>query len=196
MLYRNRLKEAIQTSGLAIGTFVQMASAENAEIAAASGFDFVILDMEHGSFGIETLVELIRGVQVAGATPIVRLPDDSETGILKALDAGATGVLVLGISDAEEIRKVVSAARYAPLGCRGACPRVRATGHGLYDWERHVEWSTQNVMVWALIESVEGFKNLEGIVATPGLDAVAFGPFGLSQEMGLKGQTDHPEVRK
>ena len=139
MLYRNRLKEAIQSSGLAIGTFVQMASAENAEIAAASGFDFVILDMEHGSFGIESLVELIRGVQVAGATPIVRLPDDSETGILKALDAGATGVLVPGISNKEETRKIVNAARYAPLGCRGACPRVRATGHGLYDWS--VMWN-------------------------------------------------------
>lgn len=89
MFYRNRIKEAIQNSGFAIGTFVQIGSAENAEIAAAIGFDFIILDMEHGSFGIDVLVNMIRGVQLAGSMPIVRLPDDSETGILKALDAGA-----------------------------------------------------------------------------------------------------------
>ena len=84
--------------------------------------------MEHGSFGIEPLVNLVRGVQVAGSTLVVRLPDDSESGILKALDAGAIGILIPGISNAEQVRKVTKAARYAPLGTRGACPRTRATG--------------------------------------------------------------------
>ena len=92
MIYRNRVKEALQTSGVAVGTFIQTASPESAEIAAASGFDYLILDMEHGSFGIESLVTLLRAVQVAGSTPVVRLPDDSDSGILKALDAGAVGV--------------------------------------------------------------------------------------------------------
>lgn len=196
MFYRNRIKEAIQNSGFAIGTFVQIGSAENAEIAAAIGFDFIILDMEHGSFGIDVLVNMIRGVQLAGSTPIVRLPDDSETGILKALDAGAGGILISGVSNAEQAKRITKAARYAPMGRRGACPRVRATGHGLWPWEKHADWSNQNVIVWFLIETLEGFDNFEEIVATPGIDAVAFGAFDLSQNLGYQGKTNHPEVKK
>lgn len=195
MIYRNRVKEAIESSGFALGTFVQISSPENAEIAAASGFDYIILDMEHGSFGIDALVNMIRAVQLAGAAPVVRLPDDSQAGIMKALDAGAVGVLVPGVSNAEQAAKIIQAARYAPTGSRGACPRVRAAGHGLNPWQEHVEWSNQNIMVWLLIETPEGFKNFDQIVILPGIDAVAFGAFDLSQAMGLNGQTEHPEVK-
>jgi 4-hydroxy-2-oxoheptanedioate aldolase len=195
MIYRNRVKEAIQKSGFALGTFIQTASPENAEIAAACGFDFLILDMEHGSFGMDQLVHLIRGVQIGGATPVVRLPDHSETNIYKVLDAGATGIVMPGVSTAEQAGKIARAARYAPAGTRGACPRVRATAHGIHPWEKHVEWSEQNVMVWLIIETLEGFQHLEEIVKTPGIDAVAFGAFDLSQEMGFSGRTDHPEVK-
>lgn len=195
MIYRNQVKEALQSTGFALGTFVQISSPENAEIAAASGFDYIILDMEHGSFGIDSLVNMIRGVQLAGAAPVVRLPDDSEAGIMKALDVGAVGVLVPGVSNAEQAAKILSATRYAPLGSRGACPRVRATAHGLNPWQEHVEWSNQNVMVWLLIETLEGFQNFDKIVTLPGIDAVAFGAFDLSQALGLSGQTEHPEVR-
>ncbi len=196
MIYRNRVKEAIRKTGLAMGTFIQTASPENAEMAAACGFDFLILDMEHGSFGIDQLVHLIRGAQVGGATPVVRLPDHTETNIFKVLDAGATGILMPGVSTAEQAEKIVCAARYAPAGTRGACPRVRAAAHGIFPWEKHVQWSEENVMVWLLIESLEGMKNLEKIVQTPGVDAVGFGAFDLSQDMGLQGQTAHPKVRR
>ncbi len=196
MIYRNRVKEAIRKTGLAMGTFIQTASPENAEIAAACGFDFLILDMEHGSFGIDQLVHLIRGVQVGGATPVVRLPDHTETNIYKVLDAGATGILMPGVSTAEQAEKIARAAHYAPGGTRGACPRVRAAAHGVYPWEKHVRWSEENVMVWLIIESLEGLRNLEKIVQTPGIDAVGFGAFDLSQDMGLQGQTAHPKVRR
>ncbi|HSR10590.1 MAG TPA: aldolase/citrate lyase family protein, partial [Thermodesulfobacteriota bacterium] len=156
----------------------------------------IIIDMEHGSFGIDKLVDMIRGVQIGGSTPVVRVPDHSETGIFKALDAGAVGLIVPGVSTAEQARKIARAARYAPQGNRGACPRVRATSHGISPWDRHVEWSNRNVMVWTIIETVEGFDNLEEIVKVPGIDAMAFGAFDLSQDMGLGGNTDHPEVRK
>ena len=196
MIYRNGIREALQRSGVALGTFVQTASPESAEIAAACGFDYIILDMEHGSFGFDTLAHLIRGVQVGGSSAVVRLPDDSESGILKALDAGAVGILIPGVEDAGQARKIAGAARYAPLGSRGACPRTRATAHGLHEWKQHVEWSNRNITVWVLIETLEGFKNVEEILATPGLDGVGFGHFDLSQAMGLQGQTHHPDVNR
>ena len=135
MIYRNHVNEAIQRSGYAFGTFIQTVSPESAEIAAAIGFDFLIIDMEHGSFGFDNLVHMIRGVQIGGATPVVRLPDHSETGIYKALDAGCVGLLIPGVSAAEQAQRIAKAARYAPLGKRGACPRVRATVHGISPWE-------------------------------------------------------------
>ena len=196
MIYRNRVKEALNASGFAFGTFVQLSSPEIAELGAASGFDFIILDMEHGSFGIDSLANMIRGVQVAGAAPIVRLPDDCAAGIMKALDAGAVGIYIPHVSNPEQAENIIRAARYAPAGTRGACPWIRATGHGVYPWKDHVEWSNQNVMVWLLVETLEGFKNFKEIIAVPGIDAVAFGAVDLSQAMGLDGQTDHPEVRK
>jgi 4-hydroxy-2-oxoheptanedioate aldolase len=196
MIYRNRIKEMLETRGVAFGTFIQTASAESAEIAALSGFDYITLDMEHGSFGMETLVSLIRAVQLAGSAPIVRLPDDSEAGIAKALDAGALGILIPGLSNAEQVRKVVRAAHYAPRGTRGACPASRATAHGLHDWKTHVAWCNQNTRVSIIIETLEAFRNLEEIVSIPGLDGVGFGAFDLAQEMGLPGQTHHPDVQK
>ncbi len=196
MIYRNRVKEALQSSGFALGTFVQIGSPENAEIAAASGFDYIILDMEHGSFGMDTLVNMIRAVQLGGAAPVVRLPDDSESGIMKALDAGAVGILVPGVDDPEQAASIIRSSRYAPIGSRGACPRVRATAHGMNPWPEHVDWSNRNVMVWLLIETVEGFKNFDRIARVPGIDAVGLGAFDLSQSLGLNGQTEHPEVKK
>ena len=196
MLYVNLVKKSIEDTGFATGCFVQLESAEVAEIAAATGYDFVIIDMEHGSFCIDSLPNLIRGVQVAGSTPIVRLPDDSETNIQKALDAGASGILIPRVSNAEQAKRAVSAAYYAPKGRRGACPRIRATAHGINDWQRHVEWSNKNVMVWLLIEDVEGFENLDKIASIPHVHSVALGPWDLSQSMGLGGDVNHKDVKK
>jgi len=196
MIYRNRIKEAMESRGVAFGTFVQTASPESAELAAASGFDYVTLDMEHGSFGMDTLVNLIRAVQVGGSTPIVRLPDGSETGILRVLDAGAIGIVIPGVASDGEVRHIIRAAHYAPKGTRGACPATRATAHGIHDWKAHVEWCNQNIMVSVIIETVEGFEHVEEIASVPGLDGISFGQFDLAQAMGLEGQTHHPEVKQ
>lgn len=80
---RNRIKEALEAGRTALGTWVQMASPETCELAASAGFDFICIDMEHGSFGLERAVEMIRAVEARGAAPIVRLPDVSISGIKK-----------------------------------------------------------------------------------------------------------------
>lgn len=194
MIMKNRIREALEKKNMALGTWVQTRNPEACELAAAAGYDFVVIDMEHGSFGWDSSVEMIRAVQCGGATAVIRLPGDSAVDIGKALDAGALGVIIPRISTPEQASKVVQAARYEPSGKRGACPVVRATSHGLLEWEAYREWADENVMVWAVVETAEAVQNIEDIL-DQGLDAILLGPFDLSMAMGLGGDHEHPDVK-
>ncbi|AOB28109.1 MULTISPECIES: HpcH/HpaI aldolase family protein [Bordetella] len=191
----DRLFAALRGRRPAYGTWAQMNSPEFCEIAASAGLDFVIVDMEHGSFGIESAVHMTRAAQLGGATALVRTPDASRTAIFKALDTGANGVLVPNVDSAEMAAAIVAASRYAPDGQRGACPCTRATAHGVTPWPRHVEQARDHTFVAALIETPQGIANFERILDVPGLDAVALGPFDLSQALGLNGDWKHPDVQ-
>jgi 4-hydroxy-2-oxoheptanedioate aldolase len=192
---KNKVKEALEQGNIAFGTWVQMSSPEAGEIASYSGFDFVMVDTEHGSFGIETAVSIFRAIELGGASPFIRLPDDNKTGILKALDAGAMGILVPGVSTKSEAEEIVNAAKFYTNGFRGACPLTRSTGHGIFQWSDYVKWSNEETMVWLLIESPEGISNIENILSLDGIDAIALGFFDLSVSLGLPGQLDHPDVK-
>ena len=192
---RNMIREALDKRNLALGTWVQMRNPEACELVAAGGYDFVIIDMEHGSFGWDGAVDMIRAVEYGGATPVIRLPGDSIVDIKKALDAGALGVIIPKICSGKEALQVVKAAKYEPSGRRGACPVVRATAHGLLDWKMYRKWSDENVMVWAIVETMEAIENIADIVSQ-GLDAIVLGPFDLSMAMGFQGDVEHPQVKR
>jgi 4-hydroxy-2-oxoheptanedioate aldolase len=195
MIRKNMIREALDKRNLALGTWVQTKSPEACELAAAVGYDFVVIDMEHGSFGWDSAVDMVRAVEYGGATPVIRLPGDSIVDIKKALDAGALGIIIPRISTPEQASQVVQAAKYEPSGKRGACPVVRATFHGLLDWKTYSRWADENVMVWGLIETVEAVHNLVDIL-DQGFDAVGLGPFDLSMTMGLGGDPEHPDVKR
>ncbi|MEF2553140.1 aldolase/citrate lyase family protein [Aurantimonas sp. A2-1-M11] len=178
-----------------IGTWAQMKSPEFCELATRAGFDFIIIDMEHGSFGIEGAVEMIRAVEANGGVPVVRVPDHTSTNIFKVLDAGAMGVLVPNVSTADQARSIVEAASYGPKGKRGACPCTRGTGHGVDDWRGYLGWTRENVFVSALIETPEGVENFDDIVSVPGINFVTLGPFDLAQALGYEGEYGHPDVQ-
>ena len=150
---KNRIREALDRRNLAFGTWVQTRNPEACELAAAVGYDFVIIDMEHGSFGWDGAVDMVRAVEYGGATPVIRLPGHSVIDIKKALDAGALGIIIPQIGTPEQASQMAQAARYEPAGRRGACPVVRATSHGLLDWKPYSKWANENVMVWGLIET-------------------------------------------
>jgi len=192
----NGIQVALREKDVAFGTWAQMNAPEFCEIAARSGLDFVIVDMEHGAYGIDSAVNMIRAVEAGGAAPVIRVPDASRSGILKALDAGAVGLLVPNVDSKQMAEEIVSAARYAPRGSRGACPCTRATAHGVENWQDYLDWCDKNLMVAALIETAEGIRNYEEIISVPGLDVVAMGPFDLSQALGYNGDWKHPEVRR
>ncbi len=192
---RNKVKEVLsEERGVVVGTWVQMASPESAEIASYAGFDFVIVDLEHGYFDLETAVHLFRAVESGGATPVIRLPNDDATMIMKALDAGAMGIIIPGVTTKEQAERIVSAAKYHPKGKRGACPWIRATGHGLCGWNEYVSTSAQQTMVWLLIEGADGIDNIDLILKVEGVDAIVMGPFDLSQSLGVGGEVNHPVV--
>lgn len=189
----NRVRDTLLQGRPAWGTWVQTRSPEAAEAAAATGFDFVVIDLQHGSASIAEAATLIRSVSSWGASPIVRTPDSSPNLIGRLLDSGAHGVLVPDIKTADQARAAVLAAQYAPAGTRGACPTIAATAHGAIPWGVYRPWADTEVMVWALIEHPEAIENIQEIAAS-GLHALVLGPFDLSLAMGLDGQVDHPDV--
>jgi 2-keto-3-deoxy-L-rhamnonate aldolase RhmA len=192
----NRAKLTPSSTGFVSGLTVQMASPEIIEMCGAAGLDFVWIDAEHGSFDLETAVAMFRAADAHGMTPLLRVPSLDAQSIMRALDGGAMGIIVPNVSTAEQARAAVEFARYRAngRGVRGACPSTRAARYLADDWDAFVRWSNENTTVWALIETVEGVRNVDAILAVEGLDAIALGPFDLSHELGLRGQPFHPEV--
>ena len=180
----------------ALGVNVQTASPENIEMAGAAGYDFVLIDCEHGTIYLDKLVELLRAADASGITPIVRVPDHSPSFIMRTLDAGAMGVAIPNVNTRAQAEAVVSAAKFksGAFGVRGACPSTRANWHLASDWPSFTRWSNEETMVWLLIESLEGINNIDSILEVPGISAIVPGPFDLSQAMGHAGDMRHPAV--
>lgn len=177
----------------AVGTWTQIASAECVDMLGAAGFDFTIVDCEHGAFGLETAENLFRACDANGLVPLARAPGGDARWIGRALDAGAAAVVVPGIGSAAEAAEAVAAARYAPEGARGACPCVRAGGHFIRDWRAH-EAAEAAKGVIAFVETRGGLDEVEAICATPGLLAPLVGPFDLSVSLGFRGDYRAPPV--
>ncbi|MGG5820802.1 HpcH/HpaI aldolase family protein [Falsiroseomonas sp. HW251] len=177
----------------AIGTWSQVAAPELIDMIGAGGFDFTIVDCEHGAFGLAQAENLFRACDAAGLSPLVRAPALDPGWIGRALDSGAEAVIVPGIASAAQAALAVAATRFAPEGSRGACPCVRAGGHFIRDWRGHVA-AEQAKGVIALVETAAGLREIEAICATPGLLGLLVGPFDLSVSMGLAGDYRDPQV--
>jgi len=196
-LRTNSLKQSIARGDVVVGPVMQLASPELIEMAGAAGFDFGWIDCEHGSFYLEQAVEMVRAADAIGMTALIRVPNQDPSFIMRALDTGAMGVVVPNVSTAAQARAAVSAARYKfgdNGGTRGACPGSRATWHQATDWKAYATHANDEVLVWAIIETMEALTNIDAILAVPGLDAVVLGPFDLAHEMGYAGEVAHPQV--
>jgi 4-hydroxy-2-oxoheptanedioate aldolase len=198
MDYRtNHVQATRARGGVAMGINVQMPSAENVEVVGATGYEFVVIDCEHGSFDLERATQLCRAADAAGTTPLVRVPDRNPAAIMRALDGGAMGVVVPAVTNRAEAHAAVLASKYKLAGCdgaRGACPSTRATWHLSDDWLAFARWANENTMVWLLIESAAASANVDEILEVPGVSAIVPGPFDLAQDMGHPGDLTHPEV--
>lgn len=172
------LRTRLRQKPTPLGTWVQMANPEGCELAAAAGFDFVVVDMEHGSFGWRTAADMIRAVKYGGGLPVVRIetgePHVAASHIAKALDAGAAGLIVPMVTSGDQARQLATAARYPPLGERGACPRTVATIHGAVEWADYRAWADEEIALWALVEHPDAVANADEILDA--VDGVVLGP--------------------
>lgn len=195
MPFENKLKKILDGGKLAFGSTSQIPSTALVEIMGIAGYDFVVVDTEHGLYTTDTAGELIRAAQGAGMAAIVRVLQNDRGLILKALDLGANGVVIPHVSSREGAENAVEAAKYGPHG-RGSCPLVRANGYGLWNWAEYEDYSNENTMVIPLIEDSSGVENIADIISVEGIDAVYLGPFDMSVSEGYKGDSQHPEIVK
>lgn len=186
------LRSRLQHPPALLGMFSVIASVEVVEMIGIAGFDVVILDMEHGPYGIQALGPLILAARARGLTPVARVRCNDAALVGAALDCGAAGVLVPSVGSAQAARDLVAAARFAPEGRRGVNPWVRAA-----DFQAGPGWFAQAnaaVAVIAMIEGREGIAALPEILQVEGLDAVFLGPVDLAQSLGVGLEPEHPRV--
>ena len=187
------LTDLIKEKGFVIGPFMKSSDPAMVEIAGFAGFDFVILDMEHGPVNLQQMQNMIRAAEVSGVTAVIRTRDRIPESISQALDIGVKAVQIPQVTTAEEAHIVVQAAKFFPLGNRGVCRFVRAAGYSSVDRKEYfAKANTTQVIIQ--IEGVIGIKNFDSILEVPGVDILFIGPYDLSQSMGFPGEIDHPEV--
>jgi len=190
-----RLRERLASGALSVGTMVaELRQPSLMNLLALAGFDFVILDGEHGPLGLETLVDLSRAARAAGLTPIVRPPDLQYALLTQPLDGGAQGIMLPRVTGPEQVREALTFMKYAPEGRRGA---VLARGHTGFRAGPLIEtlaaFNRETVLI-VQIETAEAVDRLDDILAVPGVDAALIGPTDLSLALGVGGQLDHPTL--
>jgi 4-hydroxy-2-oxoheptanedioate aldolase len=169
--------------------WISIANSFSAEMMARQGFDAVCVDMQHGVTGLSSLMEMLQAVSATDAAPVVRVGWNEPAAIMKALDFGASAVIVPLINNAQEARKAVSACRYPPMGDRSSGPVRALQIHG----PDYFEKANDDILLMAMIETKEGLSNLEEICATPGIDAIYIGPADLSYALGMPPRSDNPD---
>lgn len=184
------------TKDFKLGTWIQINNPEIVEIVGESSFDFVIIDMEHGNISEESAANLIRAAEVKKLYPIIRVPENNASTIMKVLDLGAKGVVIPHIETKTDAEKAVKAAKYAPIGDRGSCPCIRAGSHFIEDWSLFSKASNEVTSLILLVEGAEGISNFSEIVAVEGVDGYMIGPFDLSVSLGVPGEVTHPLVEQ
>ena len=188
--FRERLK-----ADVVYGPFSKTNDPGMIEAIGYAGFDFVILDLEHGPNSIETVQNLIRAAQVSGVFPIVRVKEKNDSVIQEALDIGAAGIEVPQISNKNDAENLIRVAKFAPEGMRGVCRFVRAANYSSMDRFEYFKAANEALIIIHL-EGQEAIKNLDELLDVKGIDIMFIGPYDLSQSLGLPGQIDHPLVEE
>ncbi|MGX1759220.1 HpcH/HpaI aldolase family protein [Streptomyces lydicus] len=195
MLRPNEVRRRLAAGEEAYGLFSTLPEPTMVEMIGCAGYDFVILDTEHTLVDPQRLENLIRAAETNGLTPFVRVPEADPGAVLRALDAGAMGIVVPHVRERADIDATIRAARYAPEGMR-SLNGGRGPGFGRIDPADYLRRANEEIMIVALIEDAEGVEAIDDILAPGGVDLVLPGPGDLSQSYGVPWQVRHPRVRE
>lgn len=183
----NRLRELWKNDTPAFVGWCNMPGAFSAELMAQQGFDAITIDMQHGLMGYDVAVAMLQAVSTTEAVPIVRASWNDPVSIMRALDAGAYGIICPMINNRAECETFVATCKYPPDGFRSAGP-TRAEVYGGQDYVAH---ANATIVTLAMIETAEAYAKLDEILSVPGLDAIYVGPNDLSISMGGEQRNDY-----
>ena len=177
----NSALSAWRSGGQTIGGWLSIGNAYTAEAMAGMGFDWLCIDLQHGMLSYDDLTYMLPAISTSDTIPFVRVPWNEAYEIMKALDAGAYGVIVPMVNNGEEAQRAVAACRYPPAGNRSFGP-IRAA---MYGGRGYAQEANGQIACIAMVETAEGLDRLDEIAATPGLDAIYIGPSDLGYALGL-----------
>jgi len=192
---KNPVKIKLKNGQKTIGGFLQTLSPVAAEIMSQSGFDWLIVDLEHSPGGFENLQAQLQAMNGSGVVPFARAPWNDMVAIKRILDTGVMGVLVPYVNTREEAEAAVAACKYPPQGVRGVAGSPRAAGF-TRNTLPYLRSANEETIVMIAVETLDAVANLDEILTVEGLDGIFIGPVDLASSMGYLGDPGQPEVQQ
>ena len=184
-----KLKLQIKSGEAVLGTWLNLGNSLTAEIAGLAGFDWLLIDLEHGSGTEKELIHQLQALEHTRSAPVVRVESFERQRINRVLDMGAEGVMCPRIRNTEEARQFISGLHYPPYGTRGVAKMIRATGYGKESGS-YMDNSHDDILGIIQVETVDILDHLDEIAALDGVDVLFIGPADLSMELGVFGKFD------
>ena len=184
------IRQKLSSGTYSLGSWMQIPNSSIAEIMGQSGYDWVAVDLEHGSISVNQLPDIFRALELGNTLPLVRLAEAQAKDCKQALDAGAGGVIVPMVEDSKQLEFIRDYCRWPPSGKRGV-GFSRANLFGKF-FKDYIDEAQKPLLV-AIIESIKAVENLESILKVKGLDAVLIGPYDLSASMNLTAKFEDEE---
>ncbi len=175
-----------------IGCFLNLGSALTAEMVGQAGFDFVVIDLEHGSGTEANVLSQLQALEYSGTRSVVRVEGHARQRSHRVLDLGAHGIMFPRVNTGAEAQECIAALRYPPHGVRGVASMNRAAGFGM-TFRNYVDQHRDMLLGVVQVETVEAINHVEEIAAVDGADVLFIGPLDLSTSLGVLGQFDHPD---
>lgn len=192
----NKLKGEMLNGKTAYGVFINSGSTIPVEIAGLAGFDFVMIDSEHGPTAVLDNRDLITAAEYRNIIPIVRVSNSSSDLILRTLDVGAHGIMVPQVNSLEKAKSIVEAARYCPEGNRGVAT-TRAADYGFISpMSEYFKWANERNLIIVQCENILALPHLDEICSLEGIDIIFLGPYDLSSSMKQLGKVDYDSIKE
>lgn len=186
------LKNILHSGKKVIGTWCEIPSPEVINVLAKAGMDFVIIDMEHGVMDFNLAAKMVLAAEVENCTPLIRVPVNNESEILRALETGAAGIIIPHIESKEDGLKAINYTKYAPIGNRSLNPYTRAGSY--HSYRGFTREQNEKTLIGLIIEGKDGIRNFEKIIDNDNIDIIYIGTYDISSMLGIPGDTKNPLV--